>query len=278
MRAISALTSAARFSKFSGQFSAHTSNCPWCAVKVIFRGFKTGWGRPKQPLRPQGGIDGRSIVPGKEARLQLAGPIPAFGPPQSRVTGQMALEPQLIKLPIVKGTKFLRQATEGSDQPELRGNAVNNEAEPHLMGKLEAMLGFALHLRERIARREQVRVQVHAAVRRKCEIADLVRGLERPTQQIAGSLDMLRPGHDKISKAYIGPGLEAPQAAFFDQFIAKPTESKSGLVVVEMWAGYHAKPHIGEARTVAVAMLEAEVNSPADNQGKKVRIRKQCRW
>src|SRR3984893_13315486 len=248
------------------------------AVKVIFRGFKTGWGCPKQPLRPQGGIDGRSIVPGKEARLQLAGPIPTFGQRQSRVTGQMALEPQLIKLPIGKGTKFLRQATETSDQPELRGNAVDDETEPHLMGKLEAMLGFALHLNERIARREQVRVQVHAAVRRKCEIADLVRGLGRLTQRIAASLDMFRPRHNKISKAHIGPGLEAPQAAFFDQFIAKPTESKSGLVVVEMWAGYHAKPYIGEARTVAVAILDAEVNRPADSQGKKVRIRKQCRW
>ena len=78
-----------------------------------------------------------------------------------------------------------------------------------------------------------------AAVRRKCEIADLVRGLEIPTQQIAASLEMFRPWHDEISKAHIGPGLEALQAAFFDQFIAKPTESKSGLVVVEMWAGDH---------------------------------------
>src|ERR1700730_15316959 len=151
------------------------------AVKVIFRGFKTGWGRPKQPLRPQGGIDGRSIVPGKEARLQLAGPIPAFGQRQCGVTGQMALEPQLIKLPIVKGTKFLRQATEGSDQPELRGNAVTDETEPHLMGKLEAMLGFALHLRERIARREQVRVQVPAAVRSRSRavLTCFVQGMTR---------------------------------------------------------------------------------------------------
>src|ERR1700693_6423029 len=146
------------------------------------------------------------------------------------------------------------------------------------MDKLEASLGLALYLNERIARREQVRVQVQAAVRRKCEISDLVRGLELPRQQIAPSLDMFRPGHDKISKAHIGSGLEAPQAAFFDQFIAKPAESKSGLVVVEMWAGDHSKPYIGEARTVAVAMLEAEVNRPADNQRKKVRIRKQCRW
>src|SRR5258708_33935856 len=39
------------------------------AVKVIFCGFKTGWGCPKKPLRPQGGIHIRSKVPRKEAHL-----------------------------------------------------------------------------------------------------------------------------------------------------------------------------------------------------------------
>ena len=72
----------------------------------------------------------------------------------------MALEPKLIKLPIVKGAEFRRQATEGPDKPELRGNEVNDETEPHLLGKLEAMLGFTLHLNERISRRQKVRVQV----------------------------------------------------------------------------------------------------------------------
>jgi hypothetical protein len=67
-------------------------------------------------------------------------------------------------------------------------------------GSPEAMLGFALYLNERIARREQVRVQVQAAVRRKCEIADLVRGLELPTQQIAANLDMFRPGMTRFPK------------------------------------------------------------------------------
>src|ERR1700739_877419 len=45
------------------------------AVEVIFRSFKTRWKCPKQQLRPQGGIDGCSPLSGKEARLQLAGPI-----------------------------------------------------------------------------------------------------------------------------------------------------------------------------------------------------------
>jgi len=60
------------------------------AVKVIFRGFKTGWGCPKQPLRPQRGIDGRRIVPRKKARLQLAGPIRALGQCQTGLPDKWA--------------------------------------------------------------------------------------------------------------------------------------------------------------------------------------------
>ena len=171
-----------------------------------------------------------------------------------------------------------RQATEGPDKPKLGGDEVNDVTEPGLLGKLQTILGFTLHLNQRISSCQKVRVQVVAAVRRKSEVAGLVRDLESETQQITANPEMFRPGHDIVSETCIGPGLEALQAAFLDQFVAEATESKSGLVVVEMWTGDHAKPYIGEARTVAVAMLEAEVNRPADNQGKKVRIRKQCRW
>ena len=106
-------------------------------------------------------------------------------------------------------------------------------------------------------------LQLYAA---KVEVADLVRGIESPTYQVTASPDMFRPWHDVTSEEHIGPRLKALQAAFFDQFIAKLTESKSGLVVAEVRAGYHAKPYIGEARTVAVAMLEAEIDHPADDQ------------
>ena len=75
----------------------------------------------------------------------------------------MALEPKLIKLPIVKGAEFRRQAPESPDKPELRGDDVDDETKPSLLGKLEAILGFTLHLSERISRGEKVRVQVVAA-------------------------------------------------------------------------------------------------------------------
>src|ERR1700724_1890285 len=67
------------------------------------------------------------------------------------------------------------------------------------------------------------------------------------------------------------------QAAFFDEFITELAESKCCLVITKMWPGYYAKPYIGDARTVAVAALEAKINRPTDGQREKVRIRKMCR-
>src|ERR1700751_1433765 len=104
------------------------------------------WYAPKQPLRPRRGIEGRLIVPGQEARLQLSDPVPALALRPCRVTRQMALELKLIKLLIIEGAEFRGQATEGSDKPELYCDEVNGEAKPSLSRKLEAMLGFMLHL------------------------------------------------------------------------------------------------------------------------------------
>jgi len=99
-----------------------------------------------------------------------------------------------------------------------------------------------LHLDERIARHKKVRVQIGTAESCKSKIADLVCGLERPTQQIADSLDMSRPGEDLNCKVIIGPGLKTLQSAFFDQIIAELAEAKPGLVVTEARAGDRAKP------------------------------------
>ena len=146
----------------------------------------------------------------------------------------MALEPKLVEPLIVERTECRRQATEGPDERQLRGDDVNDETEPRLLRKLQAILGFTLHVSERIAGDEKVRVQVVAAIRRKGEVADFVRGIEGATHQIAVDPDMSRPLHDDISERHIGPGLETLQSAFFDQFIAQPTELISGLVVAEV--------------------------------------------
>ena len=167
-----------------------------------------------------------------------------------------------------KQPKFGVEPRSVRDEPDLRCAEVNAKTEPHILRKRETTLGFALHLIERIARREKVRAQMVAAIRRKNEITDPVCSLESPTQQIAASPDMSRPRQDDISKVHIGPGLEALQPAPFDQVIAEPAELKSGLVVAEVRSGEQTKHYIGEARAVTVAALEAEIDCPTGEQGK----------
>jgi hypothetical protein len=114
--------------------------------------------------------------------------------------------------------------------------AVNGKTEPHLLREGETTLGFALHLIEGVARREKVRIQVAKAVRRKSQVAALVCRLEGAPHQFTASPDMSRPWQDDTSEVHIGPGLEAPQPALFDQVIAEPAESKSGLIVAPVVA------------------------------------------
>src|SRR5215472_3439028 len=182
----------------------------------------------------------------------------------------MALDPPFVKLLIIKGAKCRRQSAQRPDQLELGGTDVNDKPEPRLLPKRESLLGFVLHVNEGLARRQQDRVQARAAIRRTREVAGLVRRLERATQQITARPDMLCPRHDLICEAEIGPGLEPLQPAFFDQIIAELAEAKSDLVLTEMRAGDNAtQPDIGAARSVAVAVLEAEIHDPTEDQGYK---------
>jgi hypothetical protein len=164
---------------------------------------------PQQPLRPRRGLDGRRIVPGKEARLKLASPIGEPGTRQIRVTGQTALDPKLVKLRIIKGAEFPRKSPESPDLPKQEGDEVNNQPEPRLLCECETMFGFAFHLGKRIARREKVRVQLVAAVGGVSEVPDRVCRLKRAAHQIAASPDMARPGQnyqsDYNSFAYSDP-------------------------------------------------------------------------
>src|SRR5690242_1458211 len=143
----------------------------------------------------------------------------------------MMLEPKLIEPLIVEGSEFWRQATEGPDKPDLRGDDVNDETEPGLLRKLEPIFGFTLGLNEWVSNREKVRVQMDWTMSRKSEITDFARGIDCATHQIAASPNMFRPWHDDISERHVCTSLEALQSAFFNQLITELTESKTGLIV-----------------------------------------------
>ena len=103
----------------------------------------------------------------------------------------MALESKLVKLLIVKAAENRRQATECPDQPELRGDEVNDKTEPHASAQTRdhARLRACTSASGSPAARRFVFRWVQL-VRRKSEVTDLVCGLERATQQIAAC-----PGH-----------------------------------------------------------------------------------
>src|SRR5438094_5644774 len=174
----------------------------------------------------------------------------------------MAFEAAFIELLIVKRSECRCQTTKHPDQSELRSNDVNDETEPRLLCKVETLLGFTLRFSQRISRREKVRVQIVAAVRGKREVAGLVRDIERAAHQLTAGANVPRPWHDEIAERHVGPGLIAMQSALFGKLIPEPAELEPTRVVVEVRSGDHAEEHIREARCVAVAVLETEIDHP----------------
>src|SRR5215471_20946351 len=134
----------------------------------------------------------------------------------------MALDPALIKALVVETAEARRHAAEGADQPKLRGDDVDHETKPGLLGKREAFLGLALHVDERITRREKVRDQVVTAIGPEREVADGMRDIEGTTHQIAAGAHMFRPRHDELAENHIYASFEALQPTVFHQVVAEP--------------------------------------------------------
>src|ERR1700688_492250 len=176
---------------------------------------------------------------------------------------QMIFELALDEPFFVEGAEFWRQAAQSPDQRELRGDNVDDETKPRLPREVEPIFGLALRIAERISGCEKICVQVIAAVSRKGEVADFVCSVEGATHQIPAGLDVPRPGHDKIAKGHVGTGLVATQSTLLHQIVAKPAEAESSRIIAKVRSENHAKPDIGEARSIAVTVIEAEIDHPA---------------
>ncbi len=139
----------------------------------------------------------------------------------------------------------------------MRTDDVNEIGESSPRGKFKAILGYALCLDQGISGRKEVRVEVVEGGPHSEKVADLIRCIKRTPCELATGSEMFRPRHDELPKPHIGSGLETLQAAFFDQLVTEPTETKSSLVVAEVRSRYRTQPHISDARTVAMPLLEA---------------------
>ena len=120
---------------------------------------------------------------------------------------------------VVEATETRRKAAKIADQHKLRRNDVNHGPETGFLGKLQALLGFVLHVGKRIADRQKPVIQVEARICRKREIADAIGGVKRPTVQISLGSQMFGPGDDENNEIQVCPGLESLQPTPFDQVV-----------------------------------------------------------
>ncbi len=179
----------------------------------------------------------------------------------------MALELELFQSPIIKRAEPCREPAQRPDKPELRGDPTDNKAEPQFLRKLQAAFGLPLGLVERIARQQEIGVQLTAGVGSKRVIAGTVRYFYPAPQQVTSCPDMPRPGGDE-PKRLNRSRLETVEFRLFSEFIAEAGKSKAGVVLTESWPGRHGEELIRHTRGLAVAVLETEADGPAAGEGK----------
>src|SRR5260370_30275895 len=124
---------------------------------------------------------------------------------------------------------------------------------------------------------ETVRDQVDTAIGCIGKITGLLCRLESAPQEGARRPQRLRPGSDMDREDQVDARAKAIQPTLLDQIQAKPAEAKSCLIVSEVCSQNAAQPYISKARSVTVAMLQAEARHPADDEAEKMLIREQGR-
>src|SRR5258708_14912494 len=182
----------------------------------------------------------------------------------------MVFHPRLIHIPIVEAPEFRGQAAERPNERKLRRDDVNDKAEAYFPRKRERILGFTLHLCKLFPRREKI-TDKEATASRPGKVTHFVRDVKGATDEIATGADMSRPGQDDIAENRIHARAEALQSTLLDQVIAELTKSQyCATVVAEKRTRNHGEPQIGNARAVAVAVLEAEIHHPANDKGRRI--------
>src|SRR5262245_2342626 len=97
------------------------------------------------------------------------------------------------------------------------------------------------------------------------ELTNPVRRIETAALMFQRRPDVFRPRDDQGSKGIVGAGLIAMQSTLLGQIASKSAKPDSGLVVTETRSGDHADIYIGQARCVAVAVLQAERDHAANH-------------
>ncbi|HJX20987.1 MAG TPA: hypothetical protein VJ454_08345, partial [Steroidobacteraceae bacterium] len=110
-----------------------------------------------------------------------------------------------------------------------------------------------------------MRDQVGAGKRPIDQIAGLLRRVDSELYQAAAGADGLRPGKDVVTEEQVDPGLEAIQPELRHEVEAELTKAEPSLVIAEQPSQHGAEDGIRAARSVGVAMLQAEIGHAAED-------------
>src|SRR6516225_1205978 len=133
------------------------------------------------------------------------------------------------------------------------------------------MLGLTLDLIERTTNRQKNGTESAARVCRKCWVAMVFRHLEGTARRVDPFSKRPSP-RDHNSEEKISASPKVIQSATFEQIASHLSESIPLIVVAEPGAGDHGERLVIRRCRVAVAVLQAEIGSPADNERAQVRV------
>src|SRR6478752_161608 len=166
---------------------------------------------------------------------------------------------------MIQSPKNGSQSAERPGQPELRAAGRTHTTQLGLAGKGHSAFGFRLDFGERSSYRQTHRDRDVKTITHIGEVADPIRGVERPAHQLAPAGRVYRPRDDERTHTQVSSRLITHQAAL-DQVKPQLAEPKSVSVVVKARPGQKGHPDITKTRRITVAVFEAETDHPADNE------------
>src|SRR5262249_43847591 len=153
-------------------------------------------GRFKQECLPTTrDVESRRVVPGEEASLQLADPVPTFDLQQVRLRREVALHLEFIEMLVIERAELGRGAAQVPNQRRLSADRLRPVDEGR--GSAERKSGFSLSLDfdKRVARQQKVREQKATVRYRDLAIVGAVGNVRGSAYDRAAARDVFRPGH-----------------------------------------------------------------------------------
>ena len=149
---------------------------------------------------------------------------------------------------------------------------MDDEAEFRPLHQRQPGRGLDFDFVQRVSRRQPIGNQRAGGKAGIGEIAGLVGFLERPAQIRLGLVQRAGPGQHMRAVGEIHAGLVPAETRSFDQAEAEITVAECCAVVAEAGTDHHPEISVGEGGGAAIAVLNAEIDHPAQQQADQIEI------